>query len=159
MDGSKIPAVLAEAQAELAELMRWLVQTPELDVGMAETATLARVRTVGAHLLAAGLAARGTGKAPGPRLRGDGSGPHPRHRWPGEAKRGMVIPVVGEQRGPARYAASFEPPEAFGRRLVTGQVADLVAAWARLPRRGGAATVRDEHVISFTNQASRMADD
>lgn len=66
MDDSTISAVLAEVQAELAELMRWLVQTPELDLGMAETATLARVRTVGAHLLAAGLAARGTGKAPGP---------------------------------------------------------------------------------------------
>lgn len=38
-----------------------------------------------------------------------------------EAKLGMVVPASGEmdgeQRGPARYAASFEPAEAFGRRL------------------------------------------
>jgi len=38
-----------------------------------------------------------------------------------EAKLGMVVPVhqtaSGEQRAPARYTASFDPAEAFGRRL------------------------------------------
>ncbi len=31
VDGSTIPAVLAEVQVELAELVAWLTETPELD--------------------------------------------------------------------------------------------------------------------------------
>lgn len=43
--------------------------------------------------------------------------------------------------------------------LAAGRVANLVGAWAQLPCRGEAAAVREEQVTSFTNQASRMADD
>ncbi|MDQ3702252.1 MAG: ISKra4 family transposase, partial [Chloroflexota bacterium] len=66
MDDSTIPAVLTEVQAAVAALVSWLTQTPDLDLATAETVTLARLRTVGARVLAAGLAARGPGKADGP---------------------------------------------------------------------------------------------
>lgn len=63
MDESTIPAVLTEVQADLATLVEWLGQTPDLDLATAETTTVGWLRTVGARLLEVGLAARGTGKA------------------------------------------------------------------------------------------------
>jgi hypothetical protein len=59
MDDSTFPAVLAELGHELQDLLEWLGQTPDLDLGTAETTTLARLRTVGSRLLETGLAARG----------------------------------------------------------------------------------------------------
>jgi hypothetical protein len=44
-------------------------------------------------------------------------------------------------------------------RLAQGQAATLATEWEMLPARGEAATVRDEQVTYFTNQASRMAYD
>ena len=44
-------------------------------------------------------------------------------------------------------------------RLAQGQAATLAIEWALLPARGDAATVRDEQVTYFTNQAGRMAYD
>jgi hypothetical protein len=44
-------------------------------------------------------------------------------------------------------------------RLAQGEAAALAAAWQQLPCRGEAATVRDEQVTYFTNQAPRMAYD
>lgn len=44
-------------------------------------------------------------------------------------------------------------------RLAAGAVTTLVTAWQQLPCRGEAATVRDEQVTYFTNQAGRMAYD
>lgn len=44
-------------------------------------------------------------------------------------------------------------------RLRQGEAAALAAAWAALPCGGEAATVRDEQVTYFTNQAGRMAYD
>lgn len=44
-------------------------------------------------------------------------------------------------------------------RLAQGQAATLATEWQALPCRGEAATVRDEQVAYFTNQASRMAYD
>jgi hypothetical protein len=41
--------------------------------------------------------------------------------------------------------------------LAEGRVRELVRAWRRLRCRGAAATVRDEQVTYFTNQAARMA--
>ncbi len=67
MDDSTRPAVLAEVQAELAALLGWLGEAAGLDLAVAERATRERVLAVGARLLEAGLAARGTGKA-GPRV-------------------------------------------------------------------------------------------
>ncbi len=367
MDDSTISAVLAEAQTELAALVVWLVEQPDLDLATAEATTLARLRTVGGRVLEAGLVARGAGAVGGPLacgcgatapcegyrskgvqtlvgwitlrrayyrcpqcgtstvpldgqlgMRRDSHSPGVRRLasrfgallpfaqaaatleeaagvqlsvstvrsvtealgtereqaiqtavtqawaegWPSatgtppqrcyvamdgvrilstdgagrEAKLGMVVPVQhtpdGERRGPARYAASFEAAAAFGRRLAliahdqqvdaartvavlgdgaawiwnladehfpgatqivdwyhasarvwhlgralygvdttqtatwvetqlrelaAGRAATLAATWRQLPCRGAAATVRDEHVTYFTNQASRMA--
>jgi hypothetical protein len=42
------------------------------------------------------------------------------------------------------------------RRLWAGEVAELLSAWKQLTCRGEAATVRDEEVTYFTNQAGRM---
>lgn len=58
MDDSMFPAVLADLGRELQELLDWLGQSPELDLGAAETETLARVRRIGARVLETGLAAR-----------------------------------------------------------------------------------------------------
>ena len=66
MDDSTRPAVLAEVQAELAALLGWLGEAAGLDLAVAEGAVRERVLAVGARLLEAGVAARGTGKA-GPR--------------------------------------------------------------------------------------------
>ena len=44
-------------------------------------------------------------------------------------------------------------------RLAAGEAAHLATAWADLPLRGEAASVRDEQVTYFTNQAERMAYD
>jgi len=44
-------------------------------------------------------------------------------------------------------------------RLARGQVRPLVAGWRRLKCQGAAATIRDEQVTYFTNQAERMAYD
>ena len=67
MDDSTTPAVLEAMQAELAGLLAGLVEVAELDLGAAERAVRDGVLALGARLLAAGLAARGPGKA-GPRL-------------------------------------------------------------------------------------------
>jgi Uncharacterised protein family (UPF0236) len=61
VDDSTLAAVLAAVQADLADLLNWLAQTPDLPLAAAETTTLARLRTVGTRVLEAGLAARGTG--------------------------------------------------------------------------------------------------
>lgn len=66
MDDSTRPAVLEEARAELAALLEWVATAEGLDLAAAERAVRDGVAAVGARLLAAGLAARGTGKA-GPR--------------------------------------------------------------------------------------------
>jgi hypothetical protein len=42
-------------------------------------------------------------------------------------------------------------------RLAAGEAATLAADWVALPLRGEAATIRDEQVTYFTNQAGRMA--
>lgn len=47
IDDSTIPAVLAELGRELQDLLGWVSQTPELDLGTAETETFARLRTIG----------------------------------------------------------------------------------------------------------------
>ncbi len=60
MDDSTFPAVLADICHELQDLLGWLGHTSDLDLGTAETETLARVRTIGARLLETGLAARAT---------------------------------------------------------------------------------------------------
>lgn len=66
-EDSTLPAVLEEALAAVQEELRglavWLSAQPDLDLATAETLTLARVRTVGAAVLAATLAVRGTGKS------------------------------------------------------------------------------------------------
>jgi len=67
VDDSTRPAVLAEVMAELAARLEWLEAADGPDLAVAERATRDRVRAVGARLLEAGLAARGSGKA-GPRL-------------------------------------------------------------------------------------------
>jgi hypothetical protein len=67
VDDSTRPAVLDAAQAELADLAGWLQGAEGPDLAAAERAVRDRLLAVGARLLAAGLAARGTGKA-GPRL-------------------------------------------------------------------------------------------
>lgn len=64
MDDSTFPAVLAEVQTEVSELVAWLCETPDLDLATAETETLNRMRAVGRRLLDAGIAARGTGHDP-----------------------------------------------------------------------------------------------
>lgn len=58
MDNSTIPAVLDTLHAELADLITMLADTPELDLGTAETATLIAMRQIGARVLEVGLAAR-----------------------------------------------------------------------------------------------------
>ncbi len=60
MDDSTFPAVLADLGRELQDLLGWVSQTPELDLGTAETETLARLRTIGTRLLETGFAARAT---------------------------------------------------------------------------------------------------
>ena len=67
MDDSTPLAVLEAVREELAGLLAGLVEAAELDLGAAERRVRAGVLAVGARLLEAGLAARGTGKA-GPRL-------------------------------------------------------------------------------------------
>ena len=67
MDDSTCPAVLEAAQAELAALPGWLREAAGLDLATAERGVRDGLLAVGARLLEAGLAARGTGKA-GPRV-------------------------------------------------------------------------------------------
>jgi hypothetical protein len=67
VDDSTCSAVLAEVTAELARVVEWLRDTAGLDLGTAEQVVRAQVLAVGGRLLAAGLAARGSGKA-GPRV-------------------------------------------------------------------------------------------
>ena len=67
MDDSTRPAVLEEALTELTALLAWLRSEEGLDLGAAEQGVRERLAAVGARLLEAGLAARGTGKA-GPRV-------------------------------------------------------------------------------------------
>jgi hypothetical protein len=67
VDDSTRPAVLAEVAAELAALLKWLTDSAGPDLEAAEQGVRTRVLAVGGRLPAAGLAARGTGKA-GPRL-------------------------------------------------------------------------------------------
>ena len=67
MDDSTRPAVLAALHAEVAALLAWVEGAPGLDLATAERRVRDAVRALGARLLEAGLAARGTGKA-GPRV-------------------------------------------------------------------------------------------
>jgi hypothetical protein len=67
VDDSTRPAVLAALQADLVALLQWVEEEAELDLATAEQRVREEVPALGARLLAAGLAARGTGKA-GPRL-------------------------------------------------------------------------------------------
>jgi len=62
MDDSTIPAVLAEVGRDLDELLGWVAETPNLALATAEMAILTAVRSLGARLLEAGLAARGRGR-------------------------------------------------------------------------------------------------
>lgn len=63
MDDSTGLAVLAAIQADLAALLDWVRQAPDLDLATAEQTTRQQVLAMGAQLLTVGLAARGTGKA------------------------------------------------------------------------------------------------
>src|SRR5262245_40425433 len=67
VDDSTLPAVLEAVRAEVAALLEGLVRAPDPGLGAAERAVREGVLAIGARLLEAGLAARGTGKA-GPRL-------------------------------------------------------------------------------------------
>ena len=67
MDDSTRPAVLAALQAEAAALLAWVAEATEAGLAAAERRVRDGVLAVGARLLEAGLAARGTGKA-GPRV-------------------------------------------------------------------------------------------
>jgi hypothetical protein len=67
VDDSTRPAVLEELGVELARLLAAAVGAEDPDLGAAERAVREGVLAVGAALLAAGLAARGTGKT-GPRV-------------------------------------------------------------------------------------------
>jgi hypothetical protein len=67
VDDSTRPVVLADLAAEVAALLDWVGTAEDLDVAAAERRVRDGVLAVGARLLTAGLAARGTGKA-GPRL-------------------------------------------------------------------------------------------
>ncbi len=53
-----IPAVLDAVRGQVQELIAKLATTPELDLGMAETETLAMMRQLGARVLEVGLGAR-----------------------------------------------------------------------------------------------------
>jgi len=70
------PAVLADLGRELQDLLGWVSQTPELDLGTAETETLARLRTIGIRLLETGLAARATAERGGEQRCGCGTRMH-----------------------------------------------------------------------------------
>ncbi|HET7036525.1 MAG TPA: ISKra4 family transposase [Thermomicrobiaceae bacterium] len=63
MDDSTRRALLAELQQEMVALLAWLEQTEDLELERAEHAARERMLAMGARLLEAGLAARGTGKA------------------------------------------------------------------------------------------------
>jgi uncharacterized protein UPF0236 len=67
VDDSTTPAVLEAVQLEVAELMAELIAAQEVDLATAERTVREGVLAIGARVLAAGLAARGTGKA-GPML-------------------------------------------------------------------------------------------
>lgn len=73
MDDSTRPVVLEALGAELAILWGTLVETEALDLAQAEAVVRAGVLAIGARLLEAGMAARGTGKA-GPRIACDCGG-------------------------------------------------------------------------------------
>ena len=62
MDDSMRQSVLEEVGADLARLWDDLVAAEELDLETAEGAVRMGVLAIGARLLAAGVAARGTGK-------------------------------------------------------------------------------------------------
>ena len=66
VDDSTRPALLAALAGELATLLGWVEQTPELDLATAERRVRDGVRVIGGRLLEAGLAARGRGQT-GPR--------------------------------------------------------------------------------------------
>src|SRR5215207_11623958 len=61
MEDSTRPAVREGLDAELGVLLDWVEQTTELDLATAEQRVRAGVLALGARLLTAGLAARGTG--------------------------------------------------------------------------------------------------
>lgn len=63
MDDSTRPAVLEAVQADLVALLDWLGTAPGLDLAAAEQRVREGVVAIGARLLEAGLAARGTGQA------------------------------------------------------------------------------------------------
>jgi hypothetical protein len=62
VDDSTTPAVLADVQVELRELLSGLIAAADLNLGTAERAVRDGMLAIGARVLAAGLAARGTGK-------------------------------------------------------------------------------------------------
>lgn len=62
MDDSTTPAVLEAVQGEVAELVAGLIAAKALDLATAERAVREGMLAIGARVLAAGLAARGTGK-------------------------------------------------------------------------------------------------
>jgi len=62
MEDSTLPAVRAALQTDLAALLDGVAQAPVLDLATAEQRVRAGVLELGARLLTAGLAARGTGK-------------------------------------------------------------------------------------------------
>ena len=62
MDDSTTPAVLAAVQREVADLVAGLIAAKALDLATAERTVREGVLAIGARVLAAGLAARGTGK-------------------------------------------------------------------------------------------------
>jgi hypothetical protein len=68
VDDSTTRAVLDALGAEVAALLAWVAEAEEVDLANAERRVREGVLALGARLLEAGLAARGTGKA-GPRLR------------------------------------------------------------------------------------------
>lgn len=85
MDDSTFSAVLSDLGQTLQELLTWLEQTPDLDLGTAETETLGRVRQIGARLLESGLAAR---PAPDGEWCGCGA------RWRSEGRRAKEVQTL-----------------------------------------------------------------
>lgn len=62
MDDSTISALLDAMRADLARVLEWLRHEPGLDLEVAEGTVRQAVLALGARVLAAGVAARGTGK-------------------------------------------------------------------------------------------------
>src|SRR5690348_2631984 len=93
MDDSTRPAVLDEVQADLIALLDWLGTAAGLDLSAAEQGVRDGVVAIGARLLEAGMAARGTGKAGG---RGAGAGGGAAACWGGSSERGADARRLGD---------------------------------------------------------------